>query len=76
MFPTDAQLISRVRERLVRLTHGKAVLAQIGIPVVREVVLPADIEKLVALVLGFPVAVKVLCHAISRTEVGDAAQCG
>ena len=38
--------------------RSKALLAQIGIPVAREIVLPADTDKPAALDLQFPVAVK------------------
>jgi acyl-CoA synthetase (NDP forming) len=50
---------------------SKALLAQIGIPVARERVFPADTEKPTALDLEFPVAVKLLSRDIAhKSEVG------
>ncbi len=51
--------------------RSKALLAQVGIPVAHEVVLPADTEKPPALNLEFPVAVKVLSRDIThKSEIG------
>ncbi|MBI3703483.1 MAG: acetate--CoA ligase family protein [Rhizobiales bacterium] len=51
--------------------RSKALLAQIGIPVAREVVLPADCEQPAALDLQYPVAVKILSRDIAhKSEVG------
>lgn len=50
---------------------SKALLAQIGIPVAREVMLSADAEKPTALDLKFPVAVKILSRDIAhKSEAG------
>lgn len=51
--------------------RSKALLAQIGIPVAREVVLPADTDKPTTLDLKFPVAVKLLSSDIvHKSEIG------
>ncbi len=51
--------------------RSKALLAQAGIPVAREVILSADVEQPGAFDLTFPVAVKVLSAAIAhKSEVG------
>ncbi len=51
--------------------QSKALLSEIGVPVAREIVLPASAEKPRALELSFPVAVKVLSRDIAhKSEVG------
>lgn len=51
--------------------RSKALLAEIGIAVAREIVLPADTDKPEALDLQFPVAVKVLSRDIPhKSEAG------
>ncbi len=51
--------------------RSKALLTQIGIPIAREIVLPADTDKPSKLDVPFPVAVKVLSRDIAhKSEVG------
>jgi len=51
--------------------RSKALLAEIGIAVAREIVLPADVDQPKALDLQFPVAVKVLSRDIPhKSEIG------
>jgi acyl-CoA synthetase (NDP forming) len=51
--------------------RSKAMLAQIGIPTTRQVVLPPDTGKPTALDLEFPVVVKVLSRDIAhKSEIG------
>jgi acetate---CoA ligase (ADP-forming) len=51
--------------------RSKALLGQAGIPRARELILPADTEKLTELQLEFPIAVKVLSRDIPhKSEVG------
>jgi acetate---CoA ligase (ADP-forming) len=51
--------------------QSKALLQAAGIPVAREIVLPANTENLCALNLAFPVAVKVLSRDVAhKSEVG------
>ncbi len=51
--------------------RSKSVLTKAGIPVAREIMLPADTERPVSLDLPFPVAVKVLSAAIAhKSEAG------
>jgi acyl-CoA synthetase (NDP forming) len=51
--------------------QSKALLADIGVPVAREIVLAPDTEQLGALDLAFPLAVKVLSRDIAhKSEVG------
>lgn len=51
--------------------QSKALLSQIGVPVARDIVLPSGTEKVGALELSFPVAVKVLSRDIAhKSEVG------
>jgi acyl-CoA synthetase (NDP forming) len=55
----------------VNEVQGKALLTEIGIPVAREIVLPADIDKPDCLDLQFPVAVKAVSRDIPhKSEVG------
>jgi acyl-CoA synthetase (NDP forming) len=51
--------------------RSKALLKEIGIPIAREILLPADTDKPVALDLTFPVAVKLLSRDVPhKSEVG------
>ncbi len=69
--PKLARLTMPARGGTLDEAQSKALLKEIGVPVAREIVLPRDSEKLAALDLAFPVAVKVLSRDIAhKSEVG------
>ena len=69
--PTVARITMPAGAGPLDEARSKALLAQICIPVAREIVLPADTELPASLDLEFPVAVKLLSRDIAhKSEVG------